>query len=228
METPREHFENVLRVAQWLSDDTNSVNALLAFARMIGREFAYEYFLYQIAPDRDAGQSPLLKWRLLANEYGIPQEEGAGERIWLGWDAVIANPWNDGRLADSLSKLSGGPAGQSQRWRFDESNHKIALWLPMRLAEVWAGNHSIAAGILGNTGVVPVRAIFDLSPLYERLTQPAVGENSSGDFVFWSEDDESSGINVGDWRLGALFEIGRLLHEQGFDGRLGDAWHPGF
>jgi len=226
MGTPKEHFENVLHVAQRISSGENAVNALLAYARMVGREFAYEYFLYRIAPDRGADLSPLMDLLDLAEDHGIRQEPGAGELVWLAWDPVVTQPWEEFRLWDALEKLSRGPAGPSERWRFDPPNHQILLWLPMRLAEVWNGMHSIAAGILNNSGVVPVEAIYDLSPLYERLTQPTVWGNTSENGVFWKEDGGSDEVNIGDWRLGVLFEIGRLLHQHGFDGRFGASWTP--
>jgi len=96
----------------------------------------------------------------------------------------------------------------------------------MRLAEVWNGMHTVAAGMLNNTGVVRARAIYDLSPLYERLTQPTVWGDTSENGVFWKKDGGPAGVNVGDWRLGTLFEIGRLLYEHGFDGRFGESWTP--
>jgi hypothetical protein len=127
----------------------------------------------------------------------------------------------------ALSKLSRGPAGECKEWHYDPANHIIVLWLPMRLAEARGGMHTISAGILSNTGKVPAKVIYDLSPLYERLTDPTVWEDGRRDIVFWKRDGGPSGVNVGDWRLGALFEIGRLLYQHGFDGRIGDAWHPG-
>ena len=124
----------------------------------------------------------------LAEDHGIRQEPGAGELVWLAWDPVVTQPWEEFRLWDALEKLSRGPAGPSERWRFDPPNHQILLWLPMRLAEVWNGMHTVAAGMLNNTGVVRARAIYDLSPLYERLTQPTVWGDTSENGVFWKKD----------------------------------------
>jgi hypothetical protein len=57
-----EQFENVLRLAQRISASRkNSVNAPLAFARMVVREFAYEYFLYRIGPVQGIDLSPLME-----------------------------------------------------------------------------------------------------------------------------------------------------------------------
>lgn len=96
----------------------------------------------------------------------------------------------------------------------------------MRLAEVRGGNHSIVAGILSNTGKVPAAYTVDLSPLYERLAKPQLWIDFRGDFVYWDVDGGVDGVNVADWRLGLLFEIGRLLYQHGFDGRLSEDWRP--
>jgi hypothetical protein len=135
MENSQQHFASVLRVAQWLSDEENSVNALLALTRMVGREFAYEIMLNELVRT-DTGLTPVVGWYNLANQFGIRHEPGNGEQVWLEWDVVVAQPWNDGRLADALSKLSRGPVGKPEKWRLHATNHQIVLWLPMRLAEV--------------------------------------------------------------------------------------------
>jgi hypothetical protein len=170
---------------------------------MVGREFAYEIMLDEVASTSGTGLTPVDGWRELANAYEIEEKSSSGERVWLDWDIVVTQPWNDGRLADALRNLSHGPAGKYGKWRFDPSNHFITLWLPMRLAEVRNGMHSIGAGMLSNTGTVPARAIFDLSPLYRRLTQPVAWENRSEHGVFRTKDGGPGGVNVGDWRLGA-------------------------
>jgi hypothetical protein len=226
MVTQKQHFENVLRVAQWLSDGENPVNSLLALARLVGREFAYEIMLDELAPKRADGLTPVVGWRRMANAYGIRVQPGRGERVWLEWDPVVAQPWNGGRLADALEKLSRGPSDQYQAWRLDPTNHSIILWLPMRLAEVAGGNHSITAGMLSNTGEIPASGIFDLSPLYARLSQPVAWRDNDRSGVTWVKDGGFMPITVEDWRLGLLFEVGRLLHQHGFDGRFGDRWQP--
>jgi hypothetical protein len=104
LETARGYFENVLRVAQWLSEGSNSVNALLALARMVGRQFAYHYSLHKIGPRQRLGEGPALtEWYDLAIRHRIPEEPSSKEQIWLEWDPVIAEPWNGGRLAGARS-----------------------------------------------------------------------------------------------------------------------------
>src|SRR4051794_32178574 len=131
MESSETHFAHVLRVAERLSDGENAVNSLLALARLVGREFAYESFLYEVGPTHGSGPGPFVPWRRLASAYGIHEETRTGERVWLAWDPVLTQPWNEFRLTGALRKLSRGPASHSERWRFDPRNHYIALWLPM-------------------------------------------------------------------------------------------------
>jgi hypothetical protein len=89
---------------------------------MVGREFAYEYFPHRIAPERGADLSPLIEWRMkLADAHGIRQEPRPGERIWLAWDPVVTQPWQEFRLWDALEKLSRGPGGESKRVSIDKS-----------------------------------------------------------------------------------------------------------
>lgn len=116
-----------------------------------------------------------------------------------------------------LTGLSLGPPGRpcdAEPWSYDSSNHYISLWLPMRLAEVGNGNHSVVAGVLSNTGSVPAKSIYDFSPLFARL--------SWNGGLSWTDSESGRTARVKDWRLAALFELGRRLRDRGFNGRFRD------
>lgn len=211
VENRREVLKAVIETADGVAERPNAIPALVALTRLVGRAFASEHMLQQVG---GSAVTLLGDWRELAHRYKLPSESGLGERVWLGLDPVVAVPWSTSRLIGSLSRLSLGPPGRpcdAEPWSYDSRNHRIRLWLPMRLAEVWDGNHSVVAGVLSNTGSVPARYIYDFSPLFARL--------SWNGGLSWT-DSESGGIaQVGDWRLAALFELGRRLHDRGFNGR---------
>jgi hypothetical protein len=217
-------FEAILEAANGVTTGPNAISSLVAIARLVGREYAYYNLLHQLGSGEVQIES-LRQWEDLKWRYGIPQGDSGGERVWLAWDAVIAVPWSMDRIIRTLTELSRGPVGEAEAWSFDPGNHQVVLWLPMRLAQVWKGNHSITAGILCNAGSVPATAIFDLAPLFEILELKGTWERGDSSGVAWRDRGSDQISQVFDWRLGALFEIGRLLHNLSFDGRLG-GWRP--
>src|SRR4051794_4913211 len=74
--------------------------------------------------------------------------------------------------------------------------------------------YPVVAGVLSNTGSVPARCIYDFSPLFPRL--------SWNGGLSWTDSESGRTARVKDWRLAALFELGRRLHDRGFNGRFRD------
>lgn len=204
----------VIDTADGVAERSNAIPALLALTRLVGRAFASEHMLQRVGSS--AGRL-LVDWEDLADRYGLPSERGDGERVWLGLDPVVAVPWSKSRLIENLGRFSLGTPGRpcdAEPWSYDSLNHQIRLWLPMRLAEVWNGYHSVVAGVLSNTGSVPAESIYDFSPLFTRL--------SWNGGLSWTGSESGEIAQCGDWRLAALFELGCRLHDRGFNGRFRD------
>jgi hypothetical protein len=215
-------LKNVLKVADGLARKRNGVAGLLALGRLVGRHLVYDYMMRELAT-HNAPDNALEDWRALARYYGLeaeyrePEQTG-GEPVRLALDPVITRPWAPERLIDNLNNLARGPAGEWGAWGpWRHVWHDVTLWLPMRLAEVVAnGMHSVTVGQLCNDGTVLADTVYDLSSIFDKVRRPRRR---------WLDRESGEEIaDVSDWRLVAMFEIGRRLHRLGCDGRL--APHP--
>lgn len=125
-------------------------------------------------------------------------------RLRLGRDPVLAVPWTRSRLVNAIAHI--GHARHLGDWRSD-INHRVELLLPFGLALVHGGNHSLAVGIANAEGTIVTEAVTDLSPLYAHLRYDGLSMIRRHDGCpLWDVIDEE---------LGVLFEIGRLMLEQG-------------
>lgn len=68
---------------------------------------------------------------------------------------------------------------------------------------VGGGNHSIAAGILGQEGYLVPADVMDLSPLFDRVDCDGIH--------FLDKQTRQPIARVANERMGAFFEIGRLM-----------------
>lgn len=120
--------------------------------------------------------------------------------IDLARDIVLTTPWVRSGFASALANI--GDNRTMGPWRQD-SNHGITLLLPWRIAVVTGGNHSIASGILNSIGSVIPSDVLDLSPLFEKVVCDGVHFRcrASGKELAVARDG----------RMGALFEVGRLM-----------------
>lgn len=137
--------------------------------------------------------------------------------VSLAKDIVLPWPWNHARYVAALAMT-----GASKRpaipddfprarwrgpWKYDPMNHSVEVWLPWRIAFVSGGNHSIAAGILSAEGELPADQVYDMSFLFGEMRTNGIEYHCM-----------KTGALLGpapDPRIAAVFEIGRLIHEQG-------------
>ena len=73
-------------------------------------------------------------------------------------------PWEKNRLVSSISSIGKGRLWGE--WQQDNLNHLVELWLPMGIAWVHGGNHSIATGIIQGHGQIKPEYIYDISEIY--------------------------------------------------------------
>lgn len=125
---------------------------------------------------------------------------GNGERVDLAKDLVLPTPWVRSRFVAALRCIGVGRAWGA--WQQDP-NHSVELVLPWRFALVSGGNHSITAGILAQEGTLEVSSVLDLTPLLSRVY-------CNGDFFICQQSNERI-ARAKNGRVGAVFEIGRLL-----------------
>jgi len=136
--------------------------------------------------------------------------------VSLAKDIVLPWPWNHARYVSALAMTGASkqPAIPDEfprtrwrgAWKYDPMNHSVEVWLPWRIAFVSGGNHSIAAGILSAEGELPADQVYDMSFLFSEMRTNGVDYHClrTGALL-------GSAPNP---RIAAVFEIGRLLHEQ--------------
>lgn len=124
-------------------------------------------------------------------------------RLRLNRDVVLPWAWKRPRLVSALATI--GDAKAAGAWRWD-LNHRVQLVLPLGIGFVHGGNHSIVAGIADGEGEV-IAEPLDLAVAYEHVYFDGL--------VFKRKHDDQT-LNIPtEEEPGALFEIGRLMHELG-------------
>ena len=120
--------------------------------------------------------------------------------LQLKSDVILPWPWERKRLKNTIIKIRKN--GHFGNWRQDD-NHRIDLWLPIGIAWVFSGNHSIATGIIQGTGEVKPEYVHDMSELYRYI-------KTDGEYYRRTKDEKII-AKVGNVEFAAIFEIGRLL-----------------
>ena len=165
-----------------LADDVaaHRPEALVELAALLGRRIQAGYLTAVLArPDDTPGlveAEPSTRWfdtRLPLTPDGRRLDEllvpvAGAHLVDLATDLVLPWPWDRGRLAGALSTIGEGrPWGP---WRADPANHLLLLWLPLGIAWVAGGNHSLAAGIALGEGRVRAEETRDMRAVYEHVT----------------------------------------------------------
>lgn len=136
--------------------------------------------------------------------------------VELGRDLVLPSPWNPQCFVSALATIGSkkgdvsAPAGTQRwqgAWREDAVNHAVVFWLPWRIGFVHGGNHSITAGVLAGEGRVTPDAVNDMAYLFDEL-------RADGEWFYCIRSGRKLAA-LADPRLGATFEIGRLIHHAG-------------
>lgn len=228
-DTPEERrkseFDNIMSAAEAVYLDDPPV--LLDLVRILGRETQSRYAALPLLFPGDVAGSPMSEleelWVPMRQELTpdgarfldlleeIPPEQflEGPPTVKLGKDLVLPGPWSKGRLVTSLSSIGDGRAWG--RWRSDD-NHLVTLLLPLRVAWVNGGNHSITAGIVQAEGEITPQIVYDMSPVY--------GHVECDGAEFFRYHDEALIAPVRDAKLAALFEVGRLIVHAAQQNRL--------
>lgn len=216
-------FAQLMRTANAIAEV--NPRGLTDLVRAIVRPYQADYLLAVAEGGTDA--RPDFEARLLFGDevrrrmfsdtgsYRLPSLPAKHFEIQLARDPVLPWPWKHDRYVSALATIGAAkvdPAGiwnrhHSGAWR-QTSNHRVALWLPWGIGFVQGGNHSIAAGILAGEGTLTPAYVFDMSYLFSEIYADAQSYREIG-----------TGRRLGpvvSQRLGALFEIGRLMHQTGF------------
>jgi hypothetical protein len=133
--------------------------------------------------------------------YHVKKEVKNTKEIRLNKDLILPCPWKRERLIDAISNI--GEERRWGEWKQDFKNHFVELWLPLGIAWVNGGNHSIATGIFQGNGTVKPESTYDISEYYDYIYTD--GRN------YFSKKDNLVIAPVEDVDFAAIFEIGRLM-----------------
>ncbi len=140
----------------------------------------------------------------LTDHCRYPKLDADSYVVDLAKDPVLPCPWHRDRYVSALATI--GSEKKSGAWEQD-NNHSVAVLLPWGIACVFGGNHSIASGILCAEGsITPVEA-WDMSGLLDKVRCDGLN--------YIEVDGDKPVCAMHDPKIGAVFEIGRLMREHG-------------
>lgn len=219
----KEKFDNILKFAKYIIEVYDRENAdehpILDFIRIIGRRIQSDYMGYLLySGEYENKARDLMPSRVIFSTYDkIKNENGEYILAWdliekvecdksinLSKDLILPWPWNSHRIGQNLMNIGNGRAGGV--WREDVTNHNVHVWLPMGIAWVEGGNHSITIGIIQGGNLKP-RRYSDITKLYDYIK--CDGEN----FIDINSGKILSKVNSPEFA--AIFEIGRIMCEKG-------------
>lgn len=119
-------------------------------------------------------------------------------------DAVLVCAWDQERFVNALLNIGEG-VGNS--FKYDEINHMTIYIYPIGLTIVYNGNHSILTGILKGEGIIKINQTYDFASTYNYMYFDGI--------YFRNKKDNKILYEVERFELGALYEIGRILAENG-------------
>lgn len=210
---------SVLNEAKEFKKSKDSLNEktehpLIDVVRLVGRKLQSQY-LTNLLYHRDEALIPnLFPEEVLFDPLARITKEGTNFQdvmrelktekvISLNRDLVLPWPWKKSRLITCIALI-----GQGRRWgqwSQDCNNHYVDLWLPMGIAWVYGGNHSISAGIIQGKGEVIPRYVYDIRNVYDYVYCDGVN--------YYRKEDGSIISPVMNAEFAAIFEIGRIMTE---------------
>lgn len=82
----------------------------------------------------------------------------------------------------------------------------MELWLPMGIAWVRGGNHSISTGIIQGSGIIQPTGIVDISNIFNHIYTDGMN--------YYRKSDHQIISQVKNIEFAAIFEIGRIMKEK--------------
>ena len=195
--------------AESLTDENE--HPLIDVVRLIGRQLQSQY-LTNLLYQRDESQKPKLSpSELLFNPStrisnddisfeDVMRKLKTDKIVTLNRDLVLPWSWKKSRLVTCIALIGEGrPRGH---WCQDINNHYVDLWLPMGIAWVYGGNHSISTGIIQGKGTIIPRYVYVISKVYRYVYC---------DGFYYRKEDGSIISPVNNAEFAAIFETGRLM-----------------
>jgi hypothetical protein len=220
-------FNNILDFAKSVMDEIEyfqkyrrvditemKYHPLVDVIRVLGRNLQSKYLSYLLF-SKGESELPDIEYRnIMFSDNVLLSPDGKTfsdlciqldieKEIHLCRDLILPWPWERSRLINCMATI--GEGRSRGKWEQDFSNHNVKLWLPLGIAWVSSGNHSIATGIIQGEGVIKPTYIFDISPIYEHVFC---------DGLYYRRKYDNSIISeVTNVEFAAIFEIGRVMIE---------------
>lgn len=228
--TNEEKFNNILKFAKEMLDNESLYKSeehpIFDLIRILGRGIQSDYMRYVLYYDCEGGDHgvPHLDWSSVAFDhtinfigdndelisfYNLKKEIRCAKKLDLSRDLILPWPWYRARLFNTITSIGKGRIWGE--WKQDYRNHYVEVWLPMGLAWVGGGNHSITIGIIQGGKIKPEH-FYDISEMYKHII--CDGRYYRRIKTNWLIKDEIIG-SVTNVEIAAIFEIGRLLVENG-------------
>ncbi|WP_017187242.1 DUF6710 family protein [Alkalibacillus haloalkaliphilus] len=222
-----EKFNRILRFSEGVfSESKNGSNTyvinnnkgnehpILDVIKLVGKNLQSQYLTNLLTVEDESELPPLLPSTVFFDQSEILNSKGdttinmlkevSSKSVDLKKDLVLPWPWKKERLIASISNL--GTNRDWGGWQQDYNNHHLEVWLPMGVAWVRGGNHSITVGILQGEGTIIPDVTYDFREVYKYVY-------TDGKYYYRSEDD-SKICKVKNVEFAAMFEVGRMMVEQ--------------
>jgi hypothetical protein len=226
-QSQKEYFDNILSFANSVLNHSSEQNQaykkyyskgnehpILDVVRLVGRNVQTKY-LTSLLVHKDETSLPSLfpetaffgDRTFLTDDYkrlyDFKKEVKSTKSVDLNKDLILPWPWKRSRLISAICNI-----GENRRWgnfKQDFNNHYVELWLPLGIAWVQGGNHSIASGILQGKGTLKPVYTYDISDVYDVIYTDGLN--------YYRKKDNVVICTVNDVDFAALFEIGRLMND---------------
>lgn len=222
----KNNFDSIMRFSRSVLDQSKDFkksnerlkeenkHPLIDVVRLIGRQLQSQY-LTNLLYERDVSLIPILSPEEVlfdpsawiskdgTNFEDVMRELKTDKVISLNRDLVLPWSWKKSRLVTCIAQI--GEGRRSGEWRQDHNNHYVNLWLPMGIAWVGSGNHSISTGIIQGKGHIIPENVYDISIVYEYVYCDGVN--------YYRKEDGSIISPVMNAEFAAIFEIGRIMTE---------------
>lgn len=213
-----EFSKSVLEQTRKLEKENGTLNEgaehpLVDVVRLVGRKIQTEYLTNLLYKKYESELPSLLPEEVFFDPRSMLSLDGKQfediinelkeeKTISLNRDLILPWSWRTSRLVNCIAGIGEGRANES--WRQDH-NHRVDLWLPMGIAWVYGGNHSISTGIIQGKGSITPEVVCDISPVYDYVHCDGVN--------YYRKEDGLIISQVKNIEIAAIFEIGRLMKE---------------
>ncbi|QBP42706.1 DUF6710 family protein [Paenisporosarcina antarctica] len=222
----KNNFDSIMRFSESVLDQAKDFknskdrlkeeneHPLIDVVRLIGRQLQSQYLTNLLYQRDEALLSILSPKDVLFDPSAWISKDGTifedvmrklktDKVISLNRDLVLPCSWKKSRMVTCIAMI--GEGRRRGQWRQDYNNHYVNLWLPMGIAWVGSGNHSISTGIIQGKGHIIPKNVYDISDVYDYVYCDGLN--------YYRKEDGSIISPVMNAEFAAIFEIGRMMTE---------------